>query len=240
MFYVAKLLGFFLVPSNLLIGLGLVGVVLLPTRFARAGRRLLAASVLLIVAVGVLPLWAALTLPLEDRFPQWDPARSAPDGIVVLGGVISPYLSATRHQVALTEAAERITAAVELARHYPNARIVFSGGNSNLLIHGPTEAKFAGRLWENLGVAPDRITLETRSRSTFENAAFTKQLVAPKPGERWLLVTSAIHIPRAIGVFRKAGFTAKPKVARGSALLRTAGSDERALAAKYPTGKIVP
>jgi uncharacterized SAM-binding protein YcdF (DUF218 family) len=124
---------------------------------------------------------------------------------VVLGGVVNPYISAARRQVALTEAAERVTAAVELARRYPATRIVFSGGNGDLFMRGPSEANFAGRLWENLGVAPNRIILETRSRNTAENAAFTKQLLAPKPDERWLLITSAMHMPRAIGVFRKAG-----------------------------------
>jgi uncharacterized SAM-binding protein YcdF (DUF218 family) len=207
MFFIAsKLLGFFLVPSNFLVGLGLVGAGLLPTRFATIGRKLLVASVLLIAAIGVLPIWVALTIPLENRFPPWDAAHGAPDGIVVLGGAIDPEISAARGQVTLKEAAERITVAVELARRYPAARIVFSGGNSNLFMAGPTEATFAARLWANLGVAPNRIILEKLSRSTAENAAFTKHLVAPKPGGYWLLITSAMHMPRAIGAFRKAGF----------------------------------
>jgi uncharacterized SAM-binding protein YcdF (DUF218 family) len=207
MFFIAsKLLGFFLVPSNILVGLGLVGAALLLTRFAATGRRLLVASVLLIAAVGVLPIWVALTLPLENRFPPWNPARGAPDGIVVLGGVISPEVSAARGQVALSEAAERITVAVALARRYPAARIVFSGANANLVVPGPIEATFAARAWEDLGVAPNRIILEKLSRSTAENAAFTKQLAAPKPGSHWLLITSARHMPRAIGTFRKVGF----------------------------------
>jgi uncharacterized SAM-binding protein YcdF (DUF218 family) len=206
MFFVAsKLLGFFLVPSNILVGLGLFGAILLPTRFARAGRRLLVASVLLIAVVGVLPVGVALTLPLENRFPRWDPANGAPDVIVVLGGVINPDISIARSQVALTEAAERMTTAVKLARRYPAARIVFTGGNADVFVPGPSEANFATRFWEDLGVSPDRIFLEKRSRNTAENAAFTKRLIAPKQGERWLLITSAMHMPRAMGVFRKAG-----------------------------------
>jgi uncharacterized SAM-binding protein YcdF (DUF218 family) len=206
MFFVAsKLLGFFLVPSNILVGLGLFGAILLPTRFARAGRRLLVASVLLIAVVGVLPVGVALTLPLENRFPRWDPANGPPDVIVVLGGAIDSDISAARSEVALTEHAERMTTAVELARRYPAARVVFTGGNADVFVPGPSEANFVTRFWVDLGVSPDRIFLEKRSRNTAENAAFTKQLIAPKQGERWLLITSAMHMPRAMGVFRKAG-----------------------------------
>lgn len=204
-FYASKLLGFFLVPSNILVGLGLTGAILLLTRFARAGRRLVLASVLLIAVVGVLPIGVALTFPLENRFPPWDPSRGTPDVVVVLGGVVNPYLSAVHGQVALTDAAERMTAAVELARRYPAARIVFTGGNPALIMPGPSEANFVTRFWKGLGVLPDRILVEYRSRTTAENAAFTKQLIVAKQGERWLLITSAMHMPRAMGVFRKAG-----------------------------------
>lgn len=207
MFYVlSKLLGFFVIPSNLMVGVGLVGILLLPTRYARAGQRLLVVSVLLIASIGILPIGNALTLPLEERFPRWDRAQGAPDGIVVVGGVIDPEISAGRGEVSLSDAAERVTAAVGLARQYPATRVVFTGGNGNLIAEGPIEADFAIRLFESLGVPRNRITVERRARNTIENAAFTKQLVVPKPGERWLLVTSAMHMPRAIGVFREAGF----------------------------------
>src|SRR5262249_35123018 len=86
------------------------------------------------------------------------------------------------------------------------ARVVFTGGNGNLIGDGPIEADFAVRLFESLGVRRDRIVVERRARNTIENAEFVKQLAAPEPGERWLLVTSAMHIPRAIGVFREVGF----------------------------------
>src|SRR6186997_3085221 len=97
MFYVlSKILGFLLVPSNFMIGLGLVGVLLLPTRYARAARQLLVASILLIASIGILPIGNLLSLPLEERFPQWNPALGMPNGIVVLGGVIEGEISAGR------------------------------------------------------------------------------------------------------------------------------------------------
>ena len=95
-FILSKILGYLTVPSNLLVMIGLAGIALLFTRFMRAGRRLLVASVILIVAIGVLPVGTALILPLEERFPQWDPAQGTPTGIIVLGGAINPERSAAR------------------------------------------------------------------------------------------------------------------------------------------------
>lgn len=205
-FYLSKIAGFFALPSNLLLTFGLLGVVLLWTRYARAGRRLLVASVLLNAIAGLSPLGNILILPLEQRFPPWDEARGVPDGIIVLGGAIGPELSITRNEVSLNESAERVTVVAALARKYPKARIVYSGGNGGLLIRDGNEAEFALELLHSFGIDSARMVGEDRSRNTIENARFSKQLADPKPGERWLLVTSAYHMPRSIGVFRKAGF----------------------------------
>jgi uncharacterized SAM-binding protein YcdF (DUF218 family) len=205
-FILSKTLGFFAVPSNVLISIGLIGLVLLCTRFRQLASWLIVTSLVLIAFVGFSPLGRILILPLEQRFPPLDASRGPPpDGIVVLGGAISPYLSMARGVVTLNDAAERITVASELARRYPNARVVFSGGTGSLL-GGPVEAPFAVKEFEALGVAHDRITAEEQSRNTIENAVFSRLVAQPKPGERWLLVTSAVHMPRAIAAFRAAGF----------------------------------
>ncbi len=209
-FALAKIFGFFALPSNILITLGIIGLVLLPTRFARAGRRLMVASLLLIGVVGLTPVGNALILPLEQRFPKWDAARGAPDGIISLGGAFDTVVSPARGEVALNEAAERLTAVAELARRYPAARVVFSGGSGRLIIQGATEAELAARLFESFGIAKERVMLEDKSRDTDENARFTKEAVKPKPGERWLLVTSAYHMPRSVGLFRAVEFPVEP------------------------------
>jgi len=151
-FVVSKVLGFLTWPSNLLMVLGFAGALLLATRFARAGLQCLLASLLLLAICGLSPLGNALMLPLEQRFPPWNPARGAPDGIVVLGGAFDTNVAPARGEISLNEAAERMTSAVELARKYPNARIVFSGGSGQLVDGGSTEAALAVRLFENLGV----------------------------------------------------------------------------------------
>jgi uncharacterized SAM-binding protein YcdF (DUF218 family) len=209
-FIVSKVAGFFASPSNLLIVLGLVGAVLMGTRRARCGRRMIVTAVLLLAIAGLSPLGNALVLPLEQRFPPWWAGTGEPTGIIVLGGAVSPAVSAQRGSPELNEAAERMTVVADLARRFPNARIVYSGGSSKLLGEGPDEAQFALPLLRSFGIPASRIELESASRNTFENATLTKALVRPEPGQRWLLVTSASHMPRAVGCFRQAGFTIEP------------------------------
>jgi uncharacterized SAM-binding protein YcdF (DUF218 family) len=205
-FILSKTIGFFALPSNFLLAIGLLGVVLLWTRFRRLASWLVVTSLMLIAFVGLSPLGNVLLLPLEQRFPPWNDAGGPPDGIVVLGGAISPEISLARGAVALNQAAERITVTAELARRYPKARIVFSGGSNALMFDAPVEAAVAVKEFEALGIAHERITAEEQSRNTIENAVFARLIADPKPGERWLLVTSAFHMPRAIAAFRAAGF----------------------------------
>lgn len=205
-FVLSKSAALLLVPSNLLVIVGLVGLALLVTRWRRLGRVLVTVSVVLFLTIGYLPVAGALRHGLENRFPAWDPARGAPDGIVVLGGVIDAAISRARGEVRLSDGAERVTVIAKLARDYPNAKIVFTSGDATLFGNGPAEADYLYPLLDTFGVPRSRVLLENKSRNTAENAAFTKALVEPKPGERWLLVTSAQHMPRAVGTFRRIGF----------------------------------
>ncbi len=210
-FALSKTLGIMLLPTNFLIGLGFVGAMLLFTRFAPLGRKLVVASLVLLAICGFSPLGNLLLVPLEARFPPWDDTHGAPDGIIVLGGSIDPERSAARGVTVFKGSVDRIVAAAALAHRYPKARIVFSGGSANFVSDDSAkEADYVVSVFERLGIAGNRLTMERRSRNTQENAEFTKTLVSPKPGERWLLVTSAFHMPRSIGVFRKAGFAVEP------------------------------
>jgi len=209
-FVLSKTLGYLLLPTNFLIAIGFVGAVLMATRFASFGRKLVIAAVLLLVICGLSPLGKALLYPLEARFPPWDAARGAPDGIIVLGASIEADLSVAHNTPVVRSAPDRIIVAAALARRYPNARVVFSGGSANLISNDAREADFAGAIFESLGVDKSRLIMERASRNTHENAEFSKALVKPKEGERWVLVTSAFHMPRSVGLFRKAGFAVEP------------------------------
>lgn len=206
-FVLSKTLWFLLQPSSLIAFMIAAGAGLACTSMHRLGFRLLVSSIVMLFALGLSPLGGAMILPLEERFPRPELSPSDKiDGIIVLGGGEDPRVGDLRGVLSVNEAGERLAEAVVLARRYPSAKVVFSGGSGEILNPKPPEAEAARRYFLDLGLEPERLIIEPRSRNTAENAAFTRQLVHAAKGERWLLITSAFHMPRAMGCFRKAGF----------------------------------
>jgi uncharacterized SAM-binding protein YcdF (DUF218 family) len=203
-FLLSKLL-FALVTPTTLILLALLGAWWWLRRRPRLSRRLVGACIVFLFALGTLPLvhWAAG--PLESRFPQPPPLEKV-DGIIVLGGALDTEGTLTLDQPSLNGAAERMTAGVALSRRYPQAKLLFSGGSGMLQAQRYNESQVARALFESLGVDPARALYEDQSRNTWENALYSKKVADPRPGETWLLVTSAWHMPRAVGCFRQAGW----------------------------------
>jgi uncharacterized SAM-binding protein YcdF (DUF218 family) len=211
MFFTAsKIFWFVAEPVSLAIVVGVLGILLGFTRFARAGRAVMAGAIIVLAAGLLTPLGAVLLRPLEERFPPPPADIPAPAGIIVLGGAVDTEKSEARGQIYFRPDAARMTAGVELARRYPSARLVFTGGSGGVLGEGPAEAIGARKLWLSLGVPKERMMFEAKSRNTWENALFTRDLVKPKPGETWLLVTSAWHMPRSVGIFQHLGFDVIP------------------------------
>ena len=207
MFFVASKMFWMLAsPINVLLFGTLAGVILCYTRHARFGRGLALAAILILLAVAILPLRGVLLAPLENRFPQPPADLPPPYGIVVLGGAISDSVSEARGQTVFDEGGERLTEAVILAKRFPEARVVYTSGTNSIFGGTSSEAARARDLMVAMGVARDRVTIEDRARNTEENATFTAAMVHPEASQRWLVVTSAFHMPRAMGVFEKAGF----------------------------------
>ncbi len=205
-FLLSKVFGFFTTPSNAIASVCVIGLLLTMLGWRRGGLRCLTAGIALLLLFGLSPAGNLLLLPLTERFPVWQGDGRDPDGVIVLGGAINADVSAVRGSLEMDSAAERVFTMLELARRFPKAKIVFSGGSGSLVPNSPSEAPVAERLLKQFGIAADRIVLEGTSRNTAENAIFTRQMLMPKSTERWLLVTSAFHMPRAVGAFRAAGF----------------------------------
>ncbi len=205
-FFASKIFWMFASPINVLLFAALVGVLLCFGRRARFGRGLALTAILILVAAATLPLGMLLIAPLEDRFSLPPPDLAVPEGIIVLGGAIDDQVSAARHETVFDEGGERLTEAVVLAKRYPQARVVYTGGSASFTGATSREALQGQKLMLQMGVAPERVMIEDKSRNTDENARFTAAIVHPQPSQRWIVVTSAFHMPRAMGVFEKAGF----------------------------------
>lgn len=209
-FSLSKILWWFAAPANLLLCLMTLAVLLLWTPWRRAGRSLATLAVLLSLATATLPVGSWLIHKLENRFPTVSTLPAHVDGIIVLGGVVNQFLTAARGQVAVGDAVERLTEFAALARRYPQARLIFSGGSGSLFRQDLKEADAVDPFWQQIGLDESRVRYDNQSRNTAENAARTFELARPQPGETWVLITSAFHMPRAIGCFRRAGWTVVP------------------------------
>jgi uncharacterized SAM-binding protein YcdF (DUF218 family) len=209
-FILSKVIWPLATPSNLLaLALVLGGLLILTSSWRRAGRRLLAAAVVAVLAAMLLPVDDWLAWPLEHRFAAPEPMPARVDGIVVLGGGVTESKVPALGGAQLNGAADRLSALIILARRYPTARVVYTGGNATLA-GGPREADVTAALLAEMGFATPGMQFERESRNTHENAVLTHALAQPQAGETWLLVTSALHMPRAMGVFRAQGWDPVP------------------------------
>lgn len=208
-FYLSKTFWFFIQPLNLAIFLLLVGLAAL----AIGWRRISAVSTVLSALVLVLAAWtsvgALMFHPLEDRFPRPAPPEKV-DGIVVLGGGFEGAVNLARGGYEMNGGGDRFVETAVLALRYPQAKVLISGGTGTVLIDGEPDADTAIRFLAAFGIARERLIIENRSRTTYENAVYSKEIANPQPDQTWLLVTSAFHMPRAMGLFRAAGFDVVP------------------------------
>lgn len=210
LFVASKIVGFLIQPINLAVLLLAMALLARPFGRRRVSASLGGCAFLVLALAGWTSLGPMLLTPLEERFhrPATLPDRIA--GIVVLGGGFEGAINLARGGYELNSGGDRLVETAILARRFPEARILVSGGNGALTLAGEGDADTAPRLLEALGVPRSRLILEGQSRNTEENAIFSKELVQPKPGETWLLVTSAFHMPRSIGLFRRAAFDVVP------------------------------
>jgi len=212
MFFVSKALSFVTQPLAWVALLLLAG--LLCTLFRRkCGHGLSWAALIVLLLQGWEPLPDALIRQLETQYVAPTPKDNLQPykGVVVLGGALDPaYVWQGHDQVALNDAAERMTVPVTLLQHYPHLKLLFTGGEGELFVDGLTEADRAKLFFDSMGVAPQQVIYESASRTTYENAVLSASLSGVNLVQPWLLLTSASHMPRAMATFRKAGWNVTP------------------------------
>jgi uncharacterized SAM-binding protein YcdF (DUF218 family) len=210
-FVLSKLLVPLESPSDLLLLLLVAGVICTWfVRFRRPGIAMVTIATAAFVLVVLLPVSAWVGAPLENRFPRAVHLPDHVDGIIVLGGAVDPGTTSRRGIPALNSDAERMTEFVRLAKRYPGARLVFSGGSGLLKAEEISEADVARLFFQQQGLNPARVVFESKSRNTYENVTFTKAIVNPAPHQVWLLISSAQDMPRSVGIFRKLEWAVTP------------------------------
>ena len=209
-FLASKIIWALISPDSLIVILGVSAWIAAILKWQRISKSLLASCALLLLLIGFFPVGEWLIAPLENRFTANMALPSKVDGIVVLGGAILPQMSNSWQQPEINGAAERLTNFLYLARLYPNAQLVFTGGSGAVTEQEFKEAETAQMLFKQLGLAERAIIFESESRNTSENARNSKELVTPENNENWLLITSAFHMPRSIGVFCQQQWVVQP------------------------------
>lgn len=209
-FYLSKILWLLIDPANILF-LGLIlATVLMFTRYIVFAKKLLVGTMFLILFTTFVPTEKWLRTYLETRF---QPIKNLPQqvtGIIVLGGSESAKLTQYWQQPILREAAERHIAFIKLARHYPQAKLLFLGGSGSLTEQQYKETDVARMVYRDVGIDLKRIIFDARPRNTYEAAVYGKDSGKPQKGDLWIVITSAAHIPRTVGVFRRAGWSVLP------------------------------
>ena len=206
LFFIASKLFWLLVrPENWLVVLLVFGLWSLRRERVAAAGRFLFSALLLVLVTGLVPVGQLLLRPLEVRFPA-EPAISETAGIIVLGGGEDARMSVASGLPELNAAGERLVLGLALARAFPEAELIFTGGSASLVDQRISGADGAQALFARFDIADSRIILEPNARNTAENASLTSELVERATHGPWVLVTSAFHMPRSVGSFCATGW----------------------------------
>ena len=202
-FYTSKILWLLADPGNILLIIICLACFLAWIKWFNTLRILITFTAIFAASISILPIGKTIVNHLENRFPAFTSLPKNIEGIIILGGVVDQHLTQDREQISINSAVERITEFAKLAKIYPKAKLVYSGGSGILGQQELKEADFVYPLLKTLDMNLERVIFENQSRNTSENASFIKDLVKPKINQRWIVITSAFHMPRAMATFRK-------------------------------------
>ena len=207
---ISKIIWGLVAPETSLLILLICGTGLLWTRRNKSGRWIITGTIAVIVMISIFPLSTWILRPLENRFPIPSELPEQIDGIIVLAGAENILVTAARGQPSFHSGGERLTTFVWLAHLYPDAILLFTGGSGSLINQKNKSATTARKVFDQIGLDSERVLFESDSKNTAENASKSYELIKPNSDQHWILVTSAFHMPRSVGLFRKVGWSVIP------------------------------
>jgi uncharacterized SAM-binding protein YcdF (DUF218 family) len=203
-FIASKIIWAIIRPETFLLLLFAFGTLFHRLRWQKLSSGLLASATLFAALIAIFPVGDAFLAPLERKYPA-SPGIDKVAGIVVLGGGEADIQSAAWGLPMTGEAGERFLAVLTLAHEHPEALVIFTGGSGRLL-GGKSGADIAEDIFLGAGLPSEHLILERASRNTADNATMSLELMPGDLEGNWLLVTSAFHMPRAVGSFCSAGW----------------------------------
>jgi uncharacterized SAM-binding protein YcdF (DUF218 family) len=209
-FYSSKLIWKLISPDSIFVFLLFTSLVLLVLNHKSKALILLTTLTLCTLFLSVFPVGSWLLYPLESRFVHNPLLPERIDGIIVLGGSVAPQVSLEWQQLETYSSHERLSSFIKLANLYPESRLLFTGGNASLTHQSPTEADMVKQYFIDSGIGSERLVLENKARNTAENVTLAKQLLSPESDQNWILITTAYHMPRSVGIFCKQGWPVIP------------------------------
>ena len=210
-FYLAKIANYLLEPLYILSFFLLILIfLLLFTNFKKLIFFFAKFLLILFLFFGYTPLSNFLLNKIEDFIkPSKYPVQQL-KGVVVLGGSFNSGLqSKERNEVLLNSSAERLTKVLEIYNKNPKILILFSGFSGELQPQGWSESDMAKKFFLEQGVRLENLIFENKSRNTFENIIYSKDIIKTNKGT-WGIVTSASHMPRSYFGFKKQGLILEP------------------------------
>lgn len=208
-FWISKLAWLFIAPDSLFVLLFVFGTLLLWKNKLKWSKRIFTFLCAIVLFIGFFPIGDWILYPLESKY-KVNPELKHVDGIIVLSGAINPERTRLWNQTVINDSSERLFAFIALSKKYPEARLVYTGGSGDITNQHDKHADVAARLFREQGLDTTKIAFESESRNTSESSILTKKIVNPQKDEKWVLITTAWHMPRSIGIFCKADWLVIP------------------------------
>ncbi len=200
-FISSKILWLIISPENLIVIALFATFILFLSKKLRLAKKFFYVTSSTIFIIALFPIGSWLIYPLETQFPAHPNLPEKIDGIILLGGSFNTSSSQAWGKVQTNNFADRIHSFIALKYKYPNAKAIFTGGIASVNSTYPTEAFFAQKLFNDMGLEDEQILYESKARNSYENIIYAKRLALPKQGENWIVVSSAFHLPRTVGIF---------------------------------------
>ena len=209
-FFLSKFLWFLFNPFNCILFLLFLSLVFNFFKFLKISKIILYCTFLLFFIAGALPTGPYLLYLLEKNYHNKVNLPEKVEGILILSGATSPFLTKEYDQIALNGSVERLTESIQLMKKYPNAKVFFAGGSGSIDFPYLNHSDVAKKFYESLDVNTKKIFFDKKSRNTYENIVFAKKKFNPTINDKWILITSAFHLKRATSVGEKLGWELIP------------------------------